>query len=197
MSIDALAQSAPKLPVSDIVLNRGEEQHTGNARMVLLSKMIGSRDTAITLDAEEAHGCIQRLTLPSLPSGFYPGSSNETFYRSALLLGKKENPESTEEYYPPSRAVVEEFVGLKYVLLLRTIAVAFPQQIEGNNYSPGTYGGQLMIYDLKSSALVGIVPVIASNQEGRKATGVGHDLGAKVEDLSDAALAAAQGIAAP
>ncbi len=193
LSNDELTNPAGTLGVTDIVLNRGNDEHTGNARVLLLSEVFTRSDHAKAFGAEDAMRRIRRMDLPTLPTGFHPGSFNEVLTRSAAFLKEAPSKGADKEHHPAHREMLEEFVSLKYLLLLRTIAIKAPQEVEANVYTPGIYAGQLMVFDLSSRTLLGVLPVLTSNKAGEKAAGVDFDLGAEVETLMDELLSSAQG----
>lgn len=190
---DDLIKPLPRLSVSDIVVNEETDDHAGNARVLLLENVVKTNAELKLFNPGEAYSRYWGLQVIQLPSGFHAGSFSEVLVRSAKFLQEAPGEDADKEYFEGYRAMVEEFVAMKYLILLRTVGVKPPKEVQPGVYTPGVYGGQLMVFDLPTRTLLGVLPIMTSNVEGKTLGGPEFDLGWEVEARIRKTLAKAQG----
>ncbi len=190
---DDLIKPVPLLSVTDIVVNEEKDDHSGNARVMLLESALATSREEKLFKPGEAYRNFKSLKAIRPPNGFHILSSGEVLGRSARFLSEAPGENANAEYFEGYRAMLEEFVAMKYLVLLRTIAIKAPKEVKPGTFTPGVYGGQLMVFDLHKRELLGVLPIMTSNDEGEAFGGVGFDLAQQVEARVRETLAKAQG----
>ena len=156
---DALAALAIRLDVNDVRWPRyGEED--GNAFVMSLHDLDSIRPQLY-------EGLHRRLIIGSqtwtdlLPDARANRVINQTLRDLAAEdLGDR-------RAVPETIAMIEDFVNLRYLLVLRQVVFVRPGGIDLDNrtFNGGGFAGELQVFDLQAERLVGAVPVMVINSE--------------------------------
>ena len=179
--LDALSVS---LPVDDIVLTTGlGSERPGNARVASMREF--ERAPMLIYRVNGFRDALSSQTWVSLN---YEARTGEDFFARVHEVLTEEDPEG--EARDTLVASLQEFVALKYLLIVREVAYQEPRRIDGETFSGGTFIGDMLVYDLSNEQLIGQLSLVTGSSG--TASSISADMRINVKNRINEVLALAQ-----
>jgi len=179
--LDALSVS---LPVNDIVLNTGfGNERPGNARVAAMREF--SAAPMLTYGVGDVREFLDSQSWYSLN---YEARTGPDYFARIHEILTEENPEG--EARDSLVASLEEFVDLKYLLLVREVAYQAPERVDSETFAGGTFIGDMLVFDLANEQLIGQLSIVALSSGST--TSISADMRLNVKQRINEVLATAQ-----